>query len=145
MGFDAASVVEPLDWDFTKYGTATDKGTIPEPSDAKIETFLKEVRELARSADSTLPGIAQIEDPVKMNEALEQFEVSLISSTMKDMARIYAKLCSAQPSAAQISKLPLRVRMAFFTWVAGEVVRPEGGTSAGKRPPALVLPRAAGA
>lgn len=144
MGFDASSVVEPLDWDFTKYAGPTAKGTIPEPSDAKIETFLREVKELARSNEAMLPGLSAIEDPKEMLDALDQFETSVITTTMAGLAEAYAKLCANQPNKTQITKLPLRVRMAFFSWIAGEVVRPEGVTNAGKKG-ALVLPRAAGA
>jgi hypothetical protein len=128
MGFDAANVVEPLDWDFTKFGDKDDKGTVPEPTDRAIETFFKDV---AKATKEVLKDLGMPEREIgsdadaasRMIETIAEISPDTpITTKMFDaLFRATARLCSNQPSLTQLKKLPLRVRIAFVTWLMGEL------------------------
>lgn len=130
MGFDAGTVVEPLDWDFTKYDGG--KGTVPEPTDKMIETFFRDIAKAAAEMFTTL-GIDKDEaaaaDPVTVIEtvAATDIETPLTTKMFDAMFKATAKLCSNQPSLAQLKKLPMRVRSRFVTWLIGELSPEVGG------------------
>lgn len=132
-GFDAGAVVEPLDWDFTAFKAG--KGTVPEPSDARLGKFIRDVM-LAQSTETTAlaPLTEAGDDPEKMLAAIAALPEDVLPGATKAMIKPYAELCDGSPSEAQLTKLPPRVRVAFFTWLAGEL-RPEA--SAGDSKPAL--------
>lgn len=128
--FDAGDVLEALDWDFTKAGVKA-KGTVPEPGDHAIGLFLDGLKELytkAKGMDIKLPEDAT---PEQMMDALNQVTGAQFEKFMAETARLFAELCSDQPSKEQLLALPLRVRVKFFGWIQAEVVRPEAGTGAG--------------
>jgi hypothetical protein len=137
-GFVAKGVVEPLDYDFAPYSSAS--GTIKEPSDEQIGQFLEDMKkfygslaseqasfdDLARGDDGGRP------DPARILEALNDLDLGGMIGKIGEMASAYSKLCSGRPTAAQIQSLPLRVRAHFFAWLQGEVVNPEAAPGAGK-------------
>jgi hypothetical protein len=50
---------------------------------------------------------------------------------MADIAGIFARLCQGKPDQETLLKLPLRVRVAYYGWLQGQVVSPEAGPGAG--------------
>src|ERR1700733_12864244 len=129
MGFNAAAVVEPLDWDFSGVNgmLPTDKGTIPEPTDADIEKLFQDVAALSNKLLKDA-GLEQKEaTPEELIIALadlpEGSEVG-IRDVLKGMSQLFADLCKNQPNLDQLTRLPMRIRMRFFVWLAKEL-RPE--------------------
>jgi len=125
MGFDAGTIVEPLDWDFTRFDAG--KGTIPEPSDKAIDTLFKDLSGMSKNVLEQVGITDSDTSPEELLIALADLPEDAtigIADVMKQMAKIFAKLCKNQPSEAQLLKLPLRIRMRFFVWLAGEL-RPE--------------------
>lgn len=128
--FNAGTVVEPLEWDFTKYKAG--KGVTPEPSDEQLSAFFKAMMAAAQTEGTAeLQAITDAgEDQEKMLAAIAALPEDALSGA-KAMIAPYAALCSGSPSEAQLAKLPPRVRFAFFTWLSGEL-RPEASAGAGK-------------
>src|SRR5581483_4983800 len=131
--FDAASVVEPLDYDFTHFRAG--KGTIKEPSDEQIRLFgIQQVIQQRKivQASPDLDDDATVDDRLAAIEKAGQSEA--LVSYAADEAAAYADLCSGKPSVAELLKLPPRVRNAFYKWLRDEI-NPEaeagGGTAAG--------------
>ena len=132
-GFDAGTVVEPLDWDFTAFGAG--KGTVPEPSDARLGTFIRDVMKAQSTESASLAPLTEAgDDPEKVLAAIAALPEDVLPGATKAMIKPYAALCDGSPTEAQLGKLPPRVRVAFFSWLAGEL-RPEA--SAGDSKPAL--------
>jgi len=136
--FSAESVVEALDYSFLPYTDA--KGTIREPTDKQIASFLSGVKKVVTQSELTLPNVDP-DNPASVMEALDDLDPEDVVSLMGKMAGLYADLCSGDPSKAQIMALPLRVRQQFFTWLQTEVMSPEAGPGAG-RAQVRQLPRA---
>jgi len=136
--FSAESVVEALDYSFLPYTDAT--GTIREPTDKQIASFLSGVKKVVTQSELTLPNVDP-DNPASVMEALDGLDPEDVVSLMGKMAGLYADLCSGDPSKAQILALPLRVRQQFFTWLQTEVMSPEAGPGAG-RAQVRQLPRA---
>jgi hypothetical protein len=129
--FDAASVVESLDWDFTAAGVKA-KGTIPEPSDAVIGRFLEGLKTLYSEAQDTLGmNIGGDATADEMLEAISSLTGDAFVKFMDKTAELFAELCGSSPSKAQLLALPLRVRAKFYGWVQVEVVSPEAGPGGG--------------
>lgn len=126
-GFDAATAVEPMDWNFEKFGAGS--GVVPEPSTKDMKDFQKDFARIMRDATALeMPD----EDAAKLSEdefnALQE-QVDEIGERL-DVA--IAKLCKDQPSREQVAKLPFRVKTAFSKWLM-EQFRPEGETSGTKK------------
>lgn len=125
MGFDAAEVVRPLDWTFVKYDAG--EGTVPEPSDKDIEQLFRDLSKVSKGIMDKA-GIGQMASdaaPEQVMQALADLESDVgITVMVNGFTKAFAKLCKGQPSATQLNKLPMRVRMAFFVWLANEL-RPE--------------------
>ncbi len=126
--FSAESVVEALDYSFLPYTDA--KGTIREPTDKQIASFLSGVKKVVTQSELTLPNVDP-DNPASVIEALDDLDPEDVVSLMGKMAGLYADLCSGDPSKAQILALPMRVRQQFFTWLQTEVMSPEAGPGAG--------------
>jgi len=132
-GFDAGAVVEPLDWDFTAFKAG--KGTVPEPSDAQLGKFIRDVMAAQQTESASLAPLTEAgDDPEAMLAAIAALPEDVLPGATKAMIKPYAELCAGHPSEEQLGKLPPRVRVAFFAWLAGEL-RPEA--SAGDSKPAL--------
>lgn len=141
--FDAGTVVEALDYDFTKAGVKA-QGTVPEPTDAMIGEFLRDLRNLVKEAEAVadMEGVDET-DPASMLQALNSLDPDKFVEMLAKTSEAYAKLCSGRPAQAQIQALPLRVRRRFFDWLQREVISPEAGPAAGTAQ-VISLPRAAG-
>ena len=129
--FDAGSLAEALEFDFTGAGVNA-KGTIPEPSDEKIGQYLDEVAKAFGRIRET-SGLADIDpnDPAAMLAALEKIDAEEFIKVLDEVAAAAGRLCGGTPSVAQIRKLPLRVRQHFFAYLQREIVNPEAGPGAG--------------
>lgn len=135
--FSAASSVEALDYDFSAVPdypkSLRDKGTVKEPSDAKIGAFLDGLKNMVTNAKTEgltldVPDDASAEE---MLAALDSVTGDAFVKLMETTAKLYAALCSDSPNYDQLQALPLRVRTEFYAWIMAEVVRPEGGRNAG--------------
>lgn len=138
MGFNAGEVVKPLDWDFTAFEAG--KGTVPEPSDRDIERLFQDLSKVSREVMGIagLGEAAENADPERVMQAMADMPEELgISKLVAGFTKAFAKLCKDQPTAIQLNKLPMRVRMRFYMWLAEEL-RPEA-VGAGSMPP-LQLP-----
>ncbi len=126
-GFDAATAVEPMDWNFEKFGGGS--GVVPEPSTKDMKKFQGEFGKIMREgAALEVPD----EDAAKLSD--EEFET--LRKKADDLGdrldQAIAKLCKDQPSVEQVSKLPFRVKTAFSRWLL-EQFRPEGETAGTKK------------
>lgn len=143
MGFEAAGVVKPLDYDFNPY--VDDKGTIPEPTDVAISKYMKGLQAVMKEITGKV-DIAGLEDaandPGKFLAAIESVDADLVMKQLGKMSRLYADLCSGTPSMESLDALPRRVRLKFFQWLSQEVMSPEAETGAGNAQ-VLNLPSAA--
>ena len=145
--FDAATVVEDLEYDFTKYGGG--KGVIPEPSTGAVNHFfqgmkntLKEVRNLSKGVDEVdLEDLSEEE----LSEQLSKIDQADEGASKYQTATIeyLAELCGGQreyvenpdnpdadkiervvggtPSVEDLQTLPYRVLQAFSEWLVGEI------------------------
>jgi hypothetical protein len=128
--FSAESVVEALDYSFKPYTDA--KGTIREPTDKLIASFLTGIKKVVKESEDKLPKTVDPDDPSSVMDALEDLDPEDMVSLMDKMAGLYANLCSGDPSKTQIKALPMRVRQQFFQWLQTEVMSPEAGPGAGR-------------
>lgn len=129
-GFDASTAVDELTYDFTKFVEGA-KGRIEEPSDNQITSYRKTLAELIKetSVDEQGKVVGDVDDGAS---SLDQVNAlcSMMgrdqSAEMDKLTQAVSDLCSGNPSYEQLKQLPHRVRQAFFGWVTGEMVRPEG-------------------
>jgi hypothetical protein len=128
--FSAESVVEALDFSFKPYTDA--EGTIREPSDKQIASFLTGIKRVVKESEDKLPKDVDPEDPASVMGALDDLDPEDMVSLMGKMAGLYADLCSGHPTKTQILALPMRVRQQFFQWLQTEVMSPEAGPGAGR-------------
>jgi len=132
--FDAGSVVEGLEWNFTTlpgYPDRKAKGTVPEPSDATIGRFLDGLKKLYEEAQQ-LGAAGDVDgSPEQMLEALSSVTGDAFVDFMAKTAELFSDLCGNKPTKEQLLALPLRVRAQFYGWLQGEVVNPEAGPGGG--------------
>ena len=129
-GFNAATVVEDLDWTFEPYVKGA-KGKIAEPNDSQISTFLREFKAIVAEVRAKVPTVAEDADAVDLMAALDDLDPDTIDELTGQMAGLYAALCSAEPSREQILALPPRRRGMFYGWLQQEVMSPEAAPAAG--------------
>jgi hypothetical protein len=136
MGFDAGTVVDPLDWTFVAITKDTaDQGTIKEPTDKMIDDLFQGIRTLVRelgeqvgmakgalTPEQAMEGLADLPDGSEKDFGIDTY--------LEEVNELFATACSGSPSAAQLAKLPMRIRMPFFAWLLKEL-RPNnfGGVS----------------
>lgn len=131
--FDSGTVVEPLEWDFTKYNAGT--GTVPEPSEKRLEKFITDLAVAQAKNATVMAGVEEAgTDPEKLLAAIAALPEGQLPSVLSVLTKPYADLCGGSPTLAQLTKLPPRVRLAFFGWLGGEF-NPEAGGAASR--PAL--------
>jgi hypothetical protein len=133
MGFDAANAVTPLDYDLSAYkgedGKPLSKGTIPEPSRAKLDAFWEGRRQVLADAGIDLAELEGFDplDPDSRAELTKKF-ASIPDEKRKAMApaqlKHVAAVCSNTPSEQEIKALPGRVQDAFIGWLMGLLSNP---------------------
>lgn len=152
-GFDAGSAVEPMDWDFSKFGAG--KGTVPEPSDVEIDRFMRQYQVLAtqviRSAEAqTNQQLQELierrakeddpdspEKPLTLEQSVEvmkQVDLGNSAEIANAMLDLIITITKGQPSREQLMALPHRVRGAFYGWLIGQLTNPDFSVAAGTRP-----------
>lgn len=132
MKFEAAHVVEPLEYDFRPYVDV--HGSIDEPMDAAINKFSvawrKEIIAAAKEVGGDPEAIAKMSQTEYL-ETLEKIDPEKTQATIRRQAELFSQLCGGRPSPAQLMHLPPRVRLRFFRWLNDEVLNPEVETGAG--------------
>lgn len=128
--FDAATVVEPLDWTFEPFVAA--RGVIREPNDEQIAQYLKDIKAIGEEVRAKIPDAPDGNNPVDLMTALEDLDLDSVAELTGKMAGIIAALCSGEPSRETILALPPRRRTMFYGWLQSEVMSPEAAPGAGK-------------
>jgi len=129
-GFNAATVVEPLDWTFEPYVPGA-KGVIKEPGDKQITAYLKGLKQLTADVQAKVPTVEADADPVDLMTAIDDLDPEIVAEMTEKMAAICADLCSGDPSKETILALPPRRRIMFYGWLQAEVMNPEAAPGAG--------------
>jgi hypothetical protein len=141
-GFIAATVVDPLDYDFrTKDYPKAIHGVIKEPNDRQIAQYMAQVKELVKGVREKLPKAMTDGTDVDIQElflAVDDLDPEVVIQFHEDMAGVFAQLCSGEPSKQDILDLPIRMRVMFYAWLQREVMSPEaapgGGSNVTKLP-----------
>lgn len=135
--FDAGSVLEPLDYDFTKFGGR--KGTVPEPDEVVLTEFL---RQLAEITNAIAKEHFDLPDDITREElfvkAQELTTKDILPELSAALTKLYSEvLCQGNPPVEELNRLPLRIRGEFFKWIV-EQTRPEFfGAASTRRAPVL--------
>jgi len=141
-GFNAATVVEALDFNFNPYVDA--KGTITEPSDDQIAKFLNDLQAVMERVKDRLPEGVDTSDPSEVISAIDGLDASAITETHQELAGVFAELCSGNPSRELLLRVPMRVRSIFYGWLQQEVMSPEAAPGAGNAQVTTLRSAAAG-
>lgn len=124
--FDAATAVEIMEYDFTKYGGAA--GEIPEPTTGQMNDFMVGMRRVLAEA-RTIQGNEIDSENLKDKSAEELGEImDAMEENMAHAAEFNAKIvaltsefCSGSPSVEELEKLPMRVMRAFSKFLMNEI------------------------
>lgn len=138
MGFDASKVIEPLDWNFEKYDAGS--GTVPEPSEKDVEKLFRDIAAATSKLTERFGEDVSVDDLLVQLSDLPEGESLGFAAMIEALTKAFAGLCKGQPSKAQLNRLPMRVKLAFFAWLTREL-RPEAPNSASPNPgPASGVP-----
>lgn len=140
-GFNAATVVEPLDYDFrTKESPNARHGVVKEPTDRQIADYMSGIKELTKSLKADLPEGLTDKD-ADLNDlfgAVDDLDPEVVIHFHQNMAGLFSQLCSGDPSKDDILAVPIRIRVMFYAWLQREVMSPEaapgGGSNVTKLP-----------
>jgi hypothetical protein len=141
-GFDADGIVEPLDFTLKPYVDVS--GTIREPTSLQVQTFQTAIVREGERIRLEL-GVDDMEEKMSAADLLavmEKQDPERTAAGLKRQAEIYSALCSKNPTAAQLLKLPHRVMLAFARWLSDELLSPEASAGDGNVTP--IRSRAAG-
>lgn len=167
--FNAASIVEDLDYDFTAMAghpnyikeLAEAKGTIREPTALQVRNYwqasAKEMQRIRREAEKAVaagnaggdapepPGTEDEPDdePDGLDLVADADPKAAQAIRGRDAANL-SKLCSGDPSTEILLALPHRIYLKFAEWLMKEVTDPEAVTGAGSPPLQIVRSPAAG-
>jgi hypothetical protein len=143
-GFNAATVVDPLEYTFRPHVDLD--GIIKEPNDRQIADYMAGVKKLTKAIQEKLPAalVNPETDITEMFNAVEELDPEIVVEFHDGMAGIFAALCSGTPSKKQILQVPIRVRVMFYGWLQNEVMSPEAASGAGTAANVTKLPARAG-
>lgn len=131
-GFDAANVVEPLDYTLRPH---VDKsGTIREPNDRQIADYLAGYQKLVKDYRGQLPDelvAGGNPDIGAVLDAAADLDTEIVVRLNAEVAALVSALCSGDPSKDDILGLPPRIRGMFLAWVQKEVMSPEAAPGGG--------------
>ncbi len=114
--------VETLDYDFTGVpsnsgsGNCRGKGTIPEPSQDRLEAYAAAMRELFK-----------VSDDKDVAKAMDEVEAEVKAKSDK-LLGLVAELCQDSPSREEIAELPPRIQKAFLAHIHRELADPKLST-----------------
>ena len=156
-GFDAASVVEALDYAFDSCkgdhegscwrGSETEPrpakctvfvpgchGVVAEPTDRQIAGYLSGIKKLVKDYQGQLPDnlVTGEADAAALTDAAEELDPEVVVRLHGDVAGLFAGLCSGEPSREDILRLPPRIRAFFYRWLQQEVMSPEAAPGGGR-------------
>ena len=112
MGFDAGQAVEPLDYNFTRYGGG--QGTTPEPDEGAIDKMFIRLREKVAELKDVDPD--ELGDESALLDQLADFPEDVVSRQLVVLRDIVHEVAQGIPSRDDIAKLPFRPQMAYFGW-----------------------------
>lgn len=115
--FDAATAVDPMDFDLSKYGGPI--GIIPEPTNGQIEAFFTTMQ-------SAMVKIGAQPGQRLTLEAASAIPEDMATIMMGTMKQALVDLGGGSFSGEDIDRLPFRVQTAFVAWIVGEL-NPEAG------------------
>jgi hypothetical protein len=157
--FDSGTVIEALDYTLEKFVPGC-KGTIREPTSVQVQAFLtanaKEMQRLRREAGVEPPAVeppagdapaADADHALITDELLAKLaavDPKKVEAAKRREAKNFSDLCSGEPSADDLMKLPHRIMLKFAEWLTGEVMSPEAVTGAGRPQLEIVRSSAAG-
>jgi hypothetical protein len=138
-GFDAGSVVEPLDYSFKTLLDPSGKpycdkaGAVREPTDRQLADYLAGIKKLVASFRGKLPDdlMSGTASPAELTDAVGDLDPEVVIEFHAGLAAVVAKLCSDDPSAEDLLKLPIRIRGLFYSWLQQEVMAPEAAPGGG--------------
>lgn len=132
--FDAATAVEAMEYDFTKYDGS--EGEIPEPTTGQMNDFMIGMRRVLAEARSLQPAQSEkkpedmtAEELGEMMDAMEDNMTQARQFNDKIVA-LTAEFCSGQPSQEDLAKLPMRVMRVFSKWLMLQINPKEEGEEA---------------
>lgn len=126
-GFDAATAVDPMEYDFTKYGAGS--GVVPEPSTKEMRDFQRDFAKVMRKGQQL-----EVSDEAALKMSEKQFEKLQKDAEAigEELDELIGRLCKGTPSTADVALLPFRVKTAFSNWLMKQFA-PEGETSGTKQ------------
>jgi hypothetical protein len=127
--FDAATAVEPMDYDFTTTSGGKGKGTVPEPSTEEMKDFQRDFAQIMR--DGAKLEKTDAEMTAMDDEAFAAFQKQT-EAIGERLDIVISTLCKNQPSQEEVATLPFRVKTAFSKWLM-EQFSPEAGTAGTKQ------------
>lgn len=141
-GFNAETVVEPLEYDFrTRENPKGRHGIVREPTDRLIAEYLSGVKELAKKLKGDLPAAITAGGDIDvglMLQSIDDLDPEVVVDFHANMAGLFSKLCSGEPTKEDILAVPIRIRVMFYAWLQREVMSPEaapgGGSNVTKLP-----------
>lgn len=142
-GFNAGTVVEPLNWTFEPFVEGAN-GTIKEPTDDQIAQFLTDIKAVTAKFRDMVPDGIDGDDPAELLAAINELDPQIVKVVNGEVAVIFAALCSNTPSEAVILQVPPRIRNMFYVWLQQEVMSPEAAPGGGSAQATTLQPAAAG-
>jgi len=143
LGFNAATVIEALDFTFEPYVKGC-KGTIAEPNDAMLQQYVTDLKAIGLEVKESAPNVSSDADVSDLLDALDQLDPESVTRLTERMAGINAALCGGFPSKEQILALPPRQRAMFYAWLQQEVMSPEAAPGGGSAQAKTLRPVAVG-
>lgn len=139
MGFDAASIVEPLNYNFDtlakmKEYTNPDGtsmfpelvgvyGTTKEPSDEAVQKMQRAFIDATKGLN---PGEdVDPDDQRAVAKALNELPREAFAKAEEDILSALAELCQGSPTRDQLAALPYRQKREYIKWLQGQLMNPE--------------------
>lgn len=120
--FDAATAVDPMEVDFSKYDGPV--GEIPEPSGPLVESFMDRIKAYRTKRGKLISEGMKLQESGD-EEAIDKWMESIPDEELKaESKELYAwtnEVTSGYLSVELMERLPPRVWGAFFKWFVGEL------------------------
>lgn len=126
--FDAATAVEPLEYNFAPYHDA--KGTVPEPTDDQVAAFYGDLgKQFEKSLGAERLEGVDVTDPLDVAKLFMSLDGDDHRAMYHQLLELHVAVCSGEPSREAIEALPFRLRRAWYGMVQGWL-RPESSRPA---------------